>query len=154
VLRVLGSLLGLSGFGYESIEAVRAELPHAEDTGSWLSNATQTPLEAPPAAGNGEGFERVAEVPIYAADPLVRRAASLQKTRDAAAPRARMHAATIARLKLADGAAVRVRQGDGEAILTVAADAGVPEGCVRIAAAHPATRTLGPMFGPIAVEPL
>ena len=154
VPRVLGSLLGLSGFGYESIEEVRAELPHAEDMGAWLSNATQTPLEAPPPAGNGEGFERLAEVPIYAADPLVRRAASLQKTRDAAAPRARMHGATIARLGLADGAAVRVRQGDGEAILTVAIDAGVPEGCVRIAAAHPSTRTLGPMFGPIAVEPL
>jgi NADH-quinone oxidoreductase subunit G len=154
VLRVLGSLLGLSGFGYESIEAVRAELPHAEDMGAWLSNATQTPLEAPPPVGNGEGFERVAEVPIYAADPLVRRAASLQKTRDAAAPRARMHAATLARLKLAEGAAVRVRQGDGEAILTAVIDAGVPESCVRIAAAHVETRTLGPMFGPIAVEAL
>jgi NADH-quinone oxidoreductase subunit G len=153
VLRVLGSLLGLSGFGYESIEAIRAELPHAEDMGAWLSNATRTPLEGP-AAGLDNGFERVAEVPIYAADPLVRRAASLQKTRDAKAPRARMHAATLARLKLAEGAAVRVRQGDGEAILTVAADAGVPEGCVRIPAAHADTRTLGPMFGSIAVEAL
>jgi len=153
VLRVLGSLLGLSGFGYEDIEAVRAELPHAEDMGAWLSNVTRTPLEGP-AAGLDNGFERVAEVPIYAADPLVRRAASLQKTRDAKAPRARMHAATLARLKLAEGAAVRVRQGDGEAILTAAIDAGVPEGCVRISAAHVETRTLGPMFGPIAVEPL
>ncbi len=33
-------------------------------------------------------------------------------------------------------------------------DPGVPDGCVRVAAAHPATRTLGPMFGPIAVEGL
>jgi NADH-quinone oxidoreductase subunit G len=65
-----------------------------------------------------------------------------------------MHAATLTRLKLAEGAAVRVRQGDGEAILTAAIDAGVPEGCVRISAAHVETRTLGPMFGPIAVEPL
>ena len=82
----------------------------------------------------------------------VRRAASLQKTRDAKLPAARMNAATLSRLKLEDGAAVSVRQGGGEAMLTVALDAGVPEGCVRIAAAHPATRTLGPMFGHVAVE--
>jgi NADH-quinone oxidoreductase subunit G len=151
VLRVLGSLLGLPGFGYESIEAVRSELPRADDLGAWLSNATRTPLAQPAAAGNN-GFERIAEVPIYAADPLVRRAASLQKTRDALPPRVRVHAATLARLSIADGAAVRVRQDGGEAILTIAADDGVPEGCLRIAAAHPSTRTLGPMFGPVAIE--
>jgi NADH-quinone oxidoreductase subunit G len=63
-----------------------------------------------------------------------------------------MNAATLARLKLAEGAAVSVRQGGGEAMLTVVLDAGVPPGCVRVAAGHPATRTLGPMFGPIAVD--
>jgi NADH-quinone oxidoreductase subunit G len=63
-----------------------------------------------------------------------------------------MNAATLAALKLADGAAVSVRQGSGEAMLSAALDPGVPDGCVRVAAAHPATRTLGPMFGPIAVE--
>ncbi len=157
VLRVLGSLLGLSGFGYDSIDAIRAELPRADEIGAWLSNATQTPIEVPlgpSAPAQVDGFERIAEVPIYAADPLVRRAVSLQKTRDAMPPRARVHAATLAKLKLADGAAVRVRQGGGEAILTIAVDAGIPEDCVRIAAAHPATRTLGPMFGPVAVEPV
>ena len=65
-----------------------------------------------------------------------------------------MNAATLARLKLGEGTAVRVRQGGGEAMLTLALDAGVPDGCVRVAAAHPSTRTLGPMFGPIAVEGL
>src|SRR5438552_743764 len=152
VLRVLGTMLSVSGFDYESIDAVRADLPQADEIGNWLSNATQTPLEAPGAPSGENGLERIAEVPIYAADPLVRRAASLQKTRDAKLPAARMNAATLSRLKLADGAAVSVRQGGGEAMLTVALDAGVPEGCVRIAAAHPATRTLGPMFGHVAVE--
>ena len=152
VLRVLGTMLSVSGFDYESIDAVRADLPQADEIGNWLSNATQTPLEAPGAPSGENGLERIAEVPIYAADPLVRRAGSLQKTRDAKLPAARMNAATLSRLKLADGAAVSVRQGGGEAMLTVALDAGVPEGCVRIAAAHPATRTLGPMFGHVAVE--
>ena len=152
VLRVLGSLLGLPGFDYDSIEAVRNELPSADEIGDWLSNATHVPIEAPMAPDEANGLERVADVPIYATDPLVRRATSLQKTRDAKAPAARMSAATLGRLNLAEGAAVRVRQGGGEAMLTALLDPGVPEGCVRVAAAHPATRTLGPMFGPIAVE--
>ena len=152
VLRVLGTLLSIPDFDYENIEAIRADLPQADEIGNWLSNATQTPLEAPGRPSGANGLERIAEVPIYAADPLVRRAASLQKTRDAKPPAARMNAAMLSRLKLKDGAAVSVRQGGGEAMLTVALDAGVPEGCVRIAAAHPATRTLGPMFGYVAVE--
>ncbi len=154
VLRVLGSLFSLPGFDYDNIEAIRGELPRADEMGNWLSNATGTPLEAfgPPSGPNG--LERIAEVPIYAADPLVRRAASLQKTRDARAPSARMNATTLAQLKLSDGAAVRVRQGGGETMLTAELDPGVPDGCVRVAAAHPATRTLGPMFGPMAVEGL
>jgi NADH-quinone oxidoreductase subunit G len=49
---------------------------------------------------------------------------------------------------------VRIRQDGGEAMLKAVADAGVPEGCVRIAAAHPATSMLGPMFGAVAVEPV
>ncbi len=152
VLRVLGSLLSLPGFGYEGIDAVRAELPRGDDIGAWLSNATQTAIEAPAAPVGSDGLERVADVPIYAADPLVRRAASLQKTRDAMPPVARAHAATLAKLKLTAGATVRLRQNGGEATLTVMADAGMPEGCVRIAAAHPATSALGPMFGSVAIE--
>jgi NADH-quinone oxidoreductase subunit G len=152
VLRVLGTLLGAAGLDYENIAAIRADLPQADELGGWLSNATQTPLEAPGAPPAANGLERIADVPIYAADPLVRRAASLQKTRDAKPPAARMSAATLAQLKLTEGAAVSVRQGGGEAMLTVALDPGVPEGCVRVAAAHPATRMLGPMFGPVAIE--
>jgi NADH-quinone oxidoreductase subunit G len=83
----------------------------------------------------------------------VRRAPALQKTRDAQVPAARINPATITRLGLDDGGAVRVRQG-GEALLKVVADAGVPEGCVRVAAAHPATSMLGPMFGPVAADPV
>jgi NADH-quinone oxidoreductase subunit G len=152
VLRVLGSMLGLSGFDFDSIDAVRAELPAGDDIARLLTNATHVGIETM-VPGPSE-LERIADVPIYASDPLVRRAPSLQKTRDAQAPGARINPATMTALRLDDGGAVRVRQGGGEAMLKVVADAGVPEGCVRIAAAHPATRTLGPMFGSVAVEPV
>jgi NADH-quinone oxidoreductase subunit G len=154
VLRVLGSLLSLSGFDYESIEAVRGDLPGSDEIGNWLSNATRMAIEAPAAPAGHHGLERIADVPIYAADPLVRRAPSLQKTGDAKPATARMNAKTLSALKLVAGAAVRVRQGGGEAMLTAGFDPGVPDGCVRVAAAHMATRTLGPMFGSIAVEPV
>ena len=150
VLRVLGSLLGLEGFAQESIEAVRRELPQPEAIAAALSNATGTAIVMP--ADSDAVLERVADVPIYFADPLVRRAASLQKTRAALPPAVRANAATLARLELAEGEAARVRRGEGEAMLKIVADPGVPDGCVRIAAAHPATSMLGPMFGPIAVE--
>ena len=36
--------------------------------------------------------------------------------------------------------------------INVSLDAGVPDGCVRIAAAHPSTEGVGPMFGPVKLE--
>ena len=151
VLRVLGSMLDLPGFAYEDIEAVRRELVPAADIAARLSNATDVAIERP--RSSVSGLERVTDVPIYFADPLVRRARSLQQTKDARPPAARASAATLSRLGLADGAAARLRQGNGEAVLKVSLDDGVPDGCVRVAAAHMSTRMLGPMFGPIAVEP-
>jgi NADH-quinone oxidoreductase subunit G len=154
VLRVLGSMLGLEGFAQDSIEAVRGELPAADAIVAALSNATDSAIVAP-ADGNADAVpERVADVPMYFADPLVRRAVSLQKTRNAQPPVVRANVATLARLQLADGDAARVRCGAGEAMLKVVADGTVPDGCVRIAAAHPTTSMLGPMFGPITVEAL
>jgi NADH-quinone oxidoreductase subunit G len=150
VLRVLGSLLGLDGFAQDSIEAVRRELPEPQSVAAALSNASGTAIGAP--ADADVVPERVADVPMYFADPLVRRAASLQKTRNARPPSVRANAATLAQLQLADGVAARVRRGEAEAMLKVVSDASVPDGCVRIAAAHPTTSMLGPMFGSIAVE--
>src|SRR5439155_20306973 len=109
VLRMLGSMLGLPGFDYGSIDAIRAESMTGGDIASRLANATNVPLETP-AAPNGAALERIADVPLYFADPLVRRAVSLQKTRDARPPMARVNPSTLAQLKLAEGAAVRVRQ--------------------------------------------
>jgi NADH-quinone oxidoreductase subunit G len=152
VLRVLGSMLGLTGFDFESIEAVRTELPDDAAIRAQLSNATRTEIGATPVPGGD--LQRIADVPIYAADALVRRAPSLQKTADARPPAARMNAATRSKLRLAEGVAVRVRNGAGEAILKVATDDGVPDGCVRIAAGHPSTRMLGPMFSTLALEVL
>jgi NADH-quinone oxidoreductase subunit G len=150
VLRVLGNLLGLDGFDYPDSEAVRAEALGGE-LGERLSNALEGVDVAMHAANTGT-LERVADVPIYFADPIVRRAASLQKTKDAAAPVARIAPATMAALGIQAGERVRLLQGGGRVELEVVADEGLAAGCIRVAAAHASTVALGPMSGQISVE--
>lgn len=150
VLRVLGNLLSLEGFGYDDSEAVRAQALPADIAAALDNGIEGVVVSSASAAANA--LERVADVPIYFADALVRRAPSLQKTRDAAAPVARIAPATLAALGLAAGQKIRVVQGGGRAELTVQADAGLAAGCVRVAAAHPSTAALGAMSGELSVE--
>ncbi|MBK6602552.1 MAG: NADH-quinone oxidoreductase subunit G [Betaproteobacteria bacterium] len=151
LLRALGSLLELPEFAFDTVEDVRRTLPAAADAAARLGNGTRVELVRP--AATVAGIERVADVPIHFADPIVRRAPALQQTADARPPRARMNALTLQRLGIADGAPVRLRQGQGEARLVALADATVPPGVVRVAAAHPSTCGLGGLSGPIGVEP-
>jgi NADH-quinone oxidoreductase subunit G len=86
VLRVLGNLLGLDNFNYETSEAIRDEVLGGNDVIAKLNNisALKPALESVSEAG----LERVADVAIYSTDAIVRRAESLQKTADARAPQA------------------------------------------------------------------
>jgi NADH-quinone oxidoreductase subunit G len=151
VLRVLGSLLGLAGFDFDSVDDVRAQmLPREAALATMLSNITSVALSKPTVVTRG--FERVADVPIYFADSLARRAPSLQQTADSRPPRARMSVLTLQQIGVAEGVPLKVRQGRGEAVLTAVVDPSVPAGVVRIAAAHPSTCGLEGLSGPITVE--
>jgi NADH-quinone oxidoreductase subunit G len=150
VLRVLGNLLGLTGFEQETTEEVRAEaLPAAAEIVSRLSNKTSA---APSLAAAAPGLERVADVPIYCADSLVRRATSLQLTVDARAPQVGVPSALWQQLGLKAGDRVRVAQGSAAALLPAGEDATLAATAVRVSAGHEHTATLGAMFGPITVE--
>ena len=152
VLRVLGNVLALPGFDQDSSEQVRDEVIAAgQEFVTGLDNGIAG-VAVSLGATAANGLQRIADVPIHFADPLARRAPALLLTRDAAAPSARMSAATAAGLGVADGEPVRVRQGQGEARLAVKIDETVPAACVRVAAAHAATAALGDMFGQITVE--
>ena len=151
VLRVLGTLLKLPGFDADTADDVRASvLPAGGDISAALSNASRAAVVKP--VTSPSPLERVADVPIYFADPLVRRAMSLQHTADAKAPKARMHRSLFDTLGLAAGAQVKVTQGLGEAVLTAVVDGAVPPGVVRIAAAHASTCGLAGLSGPVSVE--
>ena len=101
---------------------------------------------------NAAAIQRIAEVPIYAADAIVRRSRSLQRTRDAAPPVAWMNRALFEQLGMRDGDALRVRQGAGEALVGAAIDDRLPAGCMRLAAARPETAALGAMYGTVTAE--
>ncbi len=150
VLRVLGNLLGLSGFEYETSEAVRDDVL-AKPVAERLSNATAAQTAAPVAAAGG--IERLADVPIYHADPIVRRAGSLQLTAASrAAVRAGLPADLFEQLGLAVGDAVRVTQGQGSVVLPAGLDRTLASGVIRVPAATEASAQLGPMFGTVSVE--
>ena len=132
VLRVLGNLVGAAGFDYETVEAVRAECLGNGDIAGLLDNGL-TGLSVSVAATPVAGLERLAEVPLYALDPLVRQAPSLQATRDAReAGVARVHPDTLAALGLSEGTAVAVVNGR-DVPVTLAGCRAIPEGVVRLA---------------------
>ena len=151
VLRVLGNLLGLNGFAQESVEDVRAAagLNDAAKVSARLSNRSSA---APQIVAAPAGLQRIANVPVYATDLVVRRAPSLQQTADANAPLVALNAALWAQLGLQDGAKVRVKQGEGSVVLPAALDASLAVNTVRVSAGHPSTAALGAVFGALSVE--
>ncbi|HDR9582974.1 TPA: NADH-quinone oxidoreductase subunit G [Burkholderia stabilis] len=153
VLRVLGSLLGLPNFEYETAEEVRlAALGDAGVAGRLSNQTSVAPVRVAANAANG-GFERLADVPIYHADALVRRAGALHLTAAAkAANAAALPAALFDKLGLKEGDAVRVRQGERAVQLPAVRDANLAETVVRVSAATPAGAALGSLSGELVVE--
>jgi len=149
VLRVLGNLLELDGFEYTSSEEIRNELRRRVEA---AADFTPPAVAAVAAEERGAGLERIGDVPGYAADPLVRRAASLQQTPDATGITARLCAAQAQRSGVEDGTTIKVRQGDHVVRVALEVDERVPEGCIWLPAATRATAELGAGFGTVTVE--
>ncbi|MFA6120625.1 MAG: NADH-quinone oxidoreductase subunit NuoG [Sideroxydans sp.] len=150
VLRVLGNLLKVDGFDFDTSEAVRDEALKGVDVAARLNNAI-TGIEVK-LAPSVSGMQRVSDVPIYVTDAVVRRSAPLQATADAATPQAWMHSEELNNIGVKSGMNVKVSQGSGSVKLACRADDKLPKGVVRVAAGHSATAALGAMFGTITVE--
>ena len=154
VLRVLGNLMQLDGFDYETPEQIRDEIfPTDVDVNQYLNNQLASHVISVPAQGD-EKLQRIGEVPIYQADPIVRHAESLQQTNDAAKPQAWMSPALMERLNISVGDNVSLKQDDGGVQLQAGCDEKLPDNCVRVVCAHPDTVPLGALFGEIIIEKL
>jgi NADH-quinone oxidoreductase subunit G len=154
VLRVLGSVLGLPGFEFDTAEEVRNAALGTGDLTARLSNKTGVAAQRKTAAATREGtFERLADVPIYHADALSRRAESLHLTaaaRDANV--AGLPTSLFDKLGLKNGDAVRVAQGNLSVVLPAVRDANLAETVVRVSASTTAGAALGGLFGELVVE--
>jgi NADH-quinone oxidoreductase subunit G len=141
ILRMLGHLMGLPGFEYSGIEEVRQEMH--QPVVAAASSAFALPPEDPamtPASGQ---LMRLAEMPMYAIDPIVRRAPALQKTADNPPPSARLNAVQAGKLGFQGGESVQVVMSQGVARLDLVLDERVPDGCVLVPAGYPETTMLG-----------
>ena len=154
ILRVLGNVLNLEGFSYNTSEEVRDEAlgVGVEFIGNLNNGLSESVIDLSAARGTPGSFQRIADVPIYFADAIVRRAPTLQQTADAAAPSVRASAATLAAAGVSCGDTVRVKQGTAVVQMTAKLDPNVPDNCLRVAAAHVSTAALGAMFGEIFME--
>jgi NADH-quinone oxidoreductase subunit G len=152
VLRVLGNLLGLPGFAFETSDEVRAaalgDVATIAERLAAAPPADAAPLVVPAGAANG-GLERIADVPIYATDPIVRRAPALQLSADARPPAIGVPSELAAERGIVDGTLVRVSRGRGGVVLPARIDPSLASNVLRVPAGHPLTASLGAMFGPL-----
>lgn len=153
VLRVLGNILNINNFSFDSVEAVRNEICANLDMQikASLNNRVEGVVPQLPPPNNN--IQHIGEVPIYAADAIVRRAPSLQKTADGKSSQfVRISADLFDQLGLVDGGEVRIKQGNAAVMLKAKRDAGMAKNCVRIASGVPNTVMLGAMFGEVTLE--
>ncbi|TXT22526.1 MAG: NADH-quinone oxidoreductase subunit G, partial [bacterium] len=153
VLRVLGNLLGLEGFAFDTAEAVRqAALPDGEaSVRARLDN--RAPVGELLLQAAVDGLERLGETPIYQGDMLARRAPALQATRDSEhAKLCWARGDLIQRLGLVEGQPVRIVQEGGESVMKLGRDDRLADGVVRVAGSHPLSSKLGPRYDAARLE--
>ncbi|MBT9493847.1 MAG: molybdopterin-dependent oxidoreductase, partial [Paucibacter sp.] len=149
ILRVLGNLLALDGFAQDSSEQVRGEALGV-DLSAQLSNAGAAAIQT----GTPSTIERLADLPIYASDVLVRHATSLQLSNDAKqAAVASLSAALWAQLGLSEGGSVRITQdGAGAVQMPAKLDPKLPANVLRVPSGLTETAALGSIFGGLNVS--
>ncbi|MEN8170677.1 MAG: NADH-quinone oxidoreductase subunit NuoG [Pseudomonadota bacterium] len=146
ILRVLGNLFDLNGFEQNSVEDVRDELKAACSEPS-VAAAVWQPSEMSTLPA---GLLRIADVPIYSVDAMVRRSAPLQATADADLWQIRINSATAEKSGLASAVEAKLRQGDSELVLPLLIDERMADNAVYLPAGLSATVGLGGGF--VAVE--
>ena len=130
VLRALGGSLELPGFEFDDLAGLR----------DGIHDRPQTPRDALSTRPDVTGLTRIATVPIYCGDAVLRRATALQAHPLNRAPAARVNADEAQRLGLVEGHSVRI----ADVSLPLVVDRAVPDGAVWIEAGQNVTATLPP----------
>ena len=151
VLRVMGNLLDVDGFDYQSSEDVINELrtllgntPETSKAGNQIEWTCPDNISS-----ENSAIQRIAELSIYSVDAVTRRATALQKTQDADVNFARINSALARKLKLDEAQTVTVKQGDNTADIAVSIDDRITDNCVYLPAGIAAAASLGGGFDTI-----
>lgn len=158
ILQALGSSLELAGFNCsdhafirEALEPTLVEYLSSTRGVPNLSGKEKLTLGTYAMdvnQANRKKITRISEWPIYSVDSLVRRSLALQQASASNEPlTVTMNAALASELNLVDGQLIRVEQGEGQALLPLSIQTGIPDYCVYIAAGCEATACLGESFG-------
>lgn len=148
VLRVLGNFFELDGFDYVSSENVRDELAN-EVAGLLPSNANQHGYSPEQFSEYEKGLTRIADVPIYAVDNIVRRADSLRQADPMNNAVIRINKVTAQQQGVTGVAQVMVKQAESQVTLPLEIDNRVPDGCVLLSMSIPAAAGMGIHTGSI-----
>jgi NADH-quinone oxidoreductase subunit G len=149
VLRVLGNLAGVEGFDYLSSADIKNEvrsLCESIELSNDVDSATTVESNAT------EDLHRASDVPMYAVDAVVRRAASLQKTVDAQSLCVRLNSAEAERLGVSAASTVTVKQGNSSAVLELVIDDSIPNASAWIPMAVEGNDVLGSVSSAVSIE--
>lgn len=150
VLRVLGNILGVEGFDYQSADEIHNEVKKRAGKAARptrpVGQQGLTPLQP-------EGLLRVGAPALYGVDVLTRQAASLQETDQAKPAVVSINPADAKAHGLDDGAEVIVTQRGVSRTLTARFDLKVPSGCFWLPTGMQNTAGLGAIIGPATLAP-
>ena len=149
VLRALGAQLGLAGFDAVDFADVRKAVAAAVET-KYIKTQTGkvgNALAVTPVSG----LQRIATLPIYRSDAVLRRSAALQALPLTGECAIGLHPEDALALGLAHGAQAKVSGDSGEVELPVIVTRMVPRGGAWIEKTWPATRPLPPNGGTLTV---
>lgn len=161
ILRVLGNLLALPGFDYTSVEEILVELKQQSEwlapkaspvQAGWLAAALARSSAAPKAGGQST-FQRVGYWPMYAIDPIVRRAQALQDSYPMPPAQIRLHPSLAEALGVAEAEQLTVEQAGQMVTLPLCLDATVAYGNVVVPSGCAETAALGLAYGSIKLVP-
>ena len=142
IIRVLGNLLGVSGFDYKALDEIVDEASPISGICAQQAdiNAAKVPCVEKQNVRELGRFELVSDPLIYAIDPVVRRSEPLQETADASISHIGLHPTDMASLELDSGAPVTIRHD----LYTIHSHA-MPDARVALGCAYfPAGMNVGP----------
>lgn len=154
ILQTLGNSLELVDFNRsdhsfirEELEPILLEYLAAPISNQFDKQKTQKRvlLEQP----SRNKIIRITEWPIYSVDSLVRRSLALQAAASNDPVTIAMNAALACRLNFTAGQLIRIEQEEGQAVLPLSIQTGIPDNCVYIPAGCEETAALGESFGEV-----